>query len=324
MDWDDKEPRANRSPRDYNHQEPVSQNDIKIISRTFDKYIDEKRKARRWGTFFKIVAMFYIGILVTSLAGIGIPIGTFSSKKIAALVDVSGVIESKGEASAENIMIGLNEAFKHPKTVGVIIRLNTPGGSPVQAGQIHDEIIRLKAEFPHIPTVALIEDICASGGYYVAVAADYIYANRASMVGSIGVRMDSFGLAGAIKKIGIERRSITAGENKNFLDPFQPVNSQHQLHAEQMLGEIHNQFKDAVKAGRAGKLDTLDEDSLFSGLVWTGERSAELGLVDELGSLDQVVHEVFAADSVVSFTKMSYSIEGIFNRVVFSLLSQFR
>ena len=324
MDWNGQNQRENQRPTDFDRDEPTSTKDVRFIGQLFAKYLNERKRTRRWGIFFKTILVFYLGILIVNLSGIEIPTGTFSKGRIAALIDVAGVIESDGEASAENILLGLDEAFRHPKTVGVIIRLNTPGGSPVQSGQVYDGILSLKTEFPNIPVVALIEDICASGGYYVAVAADQIFANKASIVGSIGVRMDSFGLAEAIKKMGVERRSIVAGENKDFLDPFKPIDKKHRLHAEAMLQEIHEQFKDVVRVSRSGKLQSTDANALFSGLVWTGERSVQLGLVDELGSLKHIVHEVLQADAVVSFTKVDYSIEGIFSKVVFSLYSRFR
>ena len=324
MGWHDGERGADRRPTDFERGELSSGEELRLVGKMFANYLAETKRARRWSLFVKLIALTYVGILVLNISGLQVPANTFTNDRIAALVDVSGIIDSEGVSSAENILESLDEAFRYPKTVGVILRLNTPGGSPVQSGQIYDGILRLKTEFPDIPIIALIEDICASGGYYVAVAADHIYANRASIVGSIGVRMDSFGFGDAIEKLGIERRSITSGKDKNFLDPFQPVSEEHQLHAKEMLNEIHQQFIDAVKQSRFEKLQTPEDSRLFSGLVWTGERSKQLGLVDDLSSLKQIVDQVFKADATLSFTRVDYSIEGIFNKIAFSLSSHFR
>ena len=324
MGWHDGGRDADRRPTDFEQGELSSGEELRLVGKMFANYLAERKRARRWSLFVKLIALTYVGILVLNISGLQVPANTFTNDRIAALVDVTGIIDSEGASSAENILKNLDEAFRYPKTVGVILRLNTPGGSPVQSGQIYDGILRLKTEFPDIPIIALIEDICASGGYYVAVAADHIYANRASIVGSIGVRMDSFGFGDAIEKLGIERRSITSGKDKNFLDPFQPVSEEHQLHAKEMLNEIHQQFIDAVKQSRFEKLQTPEDSRLFSGLVWTGERSKQLGLVDDLSSLKQIVDQVFKADATLSFTRVDYSIEGIFNKMAFSLSSHFR
>ena len=324
MDWHDSERGAGRRPTDFEQGELSSGEELRLVSKMFANYMAERKRARRWGLFVKLIALTYAGILILNISGVQVPANAFKNDRIAAVGDVNGIIDSEGVSSAENILKNLDDAFRYPKTVGVILRLNTPGGSPVQSGQIYDGILHLKSEFPDIPIIALIEDICASGGYYVAVAADYIYANRASVVGSIGVRMDSFGFGDAIKKLGIEKRSITSGDNKNFLDPFEPVSEEHQLHAKEMLKEIHEQFIDVVKKNRFEKLQITEDDRLFSGLVWTGERSKELGLIDDLSSLTQIVDHVLEADDVLSFTRADYSIEGILNKVAFSLSSHFR
>ena len=324
MDWHNTERGEGRRPTDFEQGKSSASEELKIVGKLFATYLADRKKARRWGLFVKLIALTYVGILILNISELPMAANSFSNDRIAALVDVTGVIDSEGESSAENVLKSLDEAFRHPKTVGVIVRLNTPGGSPVQSGQIYDGILRLKKEFPHIPIVALIEDICASGGYYIAVAADHIYANRASIVGSIGVRMDSFGFGGAIQKLGIERRTITSGKDKNFLDPFQPVSEEHQLHAKEMLKEIHEQFIDAVKQSRFEKLQMAKGDILFSGLVWTGVRSKQLGLIDDLSSLTQIVDQMLKADAVLSFTRADYSIKSILNKVAFSLSSYFR
>jgi protease-4 len=183
----------------------------------------------------------------------------------------------------------------------VILRINSPGGSPVQSGYIYDEIRRLREENPDTPLYAVVTDICASGGYYIASAADKIYADKASIVGSIGVRMDNFGFVDAMQKLGIERRTLTAGENKALLDPFMPENEETKAHMQSMLGEIHQQFINAVKEGRGDRLDTSVE-GLFSGLIWTGEAAVKNGLVDELASASYVAREVIGEETVVDYT----------------------
>jgi len=261
--------------------------------------LKEQRAARQWGIFFKLVGL---GMLVLILATI---LGWFeghdgTSGKHTAVVELTGVIESEGRASAENIIAGLQAAFKDKDTQGVIIRINSPGGSPVQAGQINDEMRRLKAKYPNTPLYAVVEDVCASGGYYVAVAADKIYVNKASVVGSIGVILDGFGFVGTMEKIGAERRVLTAGENKAFLDPFSPISPEHRKYAQQMLDEIHKQFIDVVKTGRGVRLKETPE--LFSGLVWNGARSVDIGLADALGSVDEVARDVIKAEELVDYT----------------------
>jgi protease-4 len=194
----------------------------------------------------------------------------------------------------------LQHAFKDEKTRGVILRINSPGGSPVQAGYINDEIRRLRAEYPQIPLYAVVEDICASGGYYVAVAADKIYVDKASVVGSIGVLMNGFGFTGAMEKLGIERRLITAGKNKGFLDPFSPPNTEQEKYAKEMLGDVHEQFIQVVRQGRGERLKEAPE--MFSGVVWTGQKSIDLGLADAMGSAEYVAREIIKAERIVDYT----------------------
>jgi protease-4 len=195
---------------------------------------------------------------------------------------------------------GLQEAFKDKRTQGVILRINSPGGSPVQAGHINDEIRRLREKYPNIPMYAVVEDICASGGYYVAVAADHIYVDKGSIIGSIGVLMDGFGFTGLMDKLGVERRLLAAGKNKGFLDPFSPIREDQKQYAETMLNEIHQQFITVVRQGRGKRLKETPE--LFSGLLWVGTRSVELGLADGLGSVDYVARELIKAEDIVDFT----------------------
>ncbi len=262
--------------------------------------IAEQRATRRWGTAFKMLLLLYLfAVLFVGLGWIRQGEHTTSGKHTA-LVELRGVISADSPASADNVTSGLQAAFKDANTQGVILRINSPGGSPVQAGYINDEIKRLRTQHPNIPLYVVIEDICASGGYYVAAAADQIYVDKASIVGSIGVVMDGFGFTGIMDKLGIERRALTAGENKRFLDPFAPLTATHREYAEKMLAEIHQQFIAVVRNGRGKRLKETPE--VFSGLIWTGEKSIELGLADGIGSVDSVARDVIKAEDVVDFT----------------------
>ncbi len=261
--------------------------------------LDEQRKRRRWGIFFKLLLALYLLTLLfmTQFGGWG---ERALASRYTALVDLDGVIEAKGEADADTVISGLRAAFESKATVGVILRTNSPGGSPVQASYIYNEIQRLRAKYPDTPLYAVIGDICASGCYFAVAGADQIYADPASIVGSIGVLMDGFGFVDGMKKLGIERRLMTAGENKGMLDPFSPLDPKARQHAQKMLQEIHKQFIDTVKEGRG---DALKKDKdLFSGMFWTGAKAKELGLVDEFGSAGYVAREVIGAEEIVDFT----------------------
>ncbi|MGR8948399.1 MAG: S49 family peptidase [Gammaproteobacteria bacterium] len=260
----------------------------------------EQRRSRRWGNFFKFLFISYLlAFLALSWPNLS-KNGVFGADKITALVEVNGVIAPESDAGADFVVTGLRDAFKDEKTAGVILRINSPGGSPVQSGYINDEITRLKQKHPEIPVYAVIQDICASGGYYIAVAADKIYANEASIVGSIGVRMDGFGFVDAMDKLGIERRLLTAGESKGALDPFSPLSAKDVDHVRRLLGQIHEQFIATVKQGRGDRL--VENKDLFSGLFWTGEESKALGLIDEFGSASYVAREIIKAEDIVNFT----------------------
>jgi protease IV len=261
--------------------------------------IQEQRRARHWGIFFKLLLFIYLFALLFIWLGWTGKKET-SAAKHTAMVELRGVIGPESSASADNVVSGLQDAFKDKRTQGVILRINSPGGSPVQAGHINDEIKRLRAKYPNIPVYAVVEDICASGGYYVAVAADQIYVDKGSIIGSIGVLMDGFGFTGLMDKLGIERRLLAAGRNKGFLDPFSPIRDDQQKYAESMLNEIHQQFISIVRQGRGKRLKETPE--LFSGLLWVGTRSVELGLADALGSVDFVAREVIKAEDIVDFT----------------------
>jgi protease-4 len=271
-----------------------------VIERLATEGLREQKRARRWGIFFKLLTFVFL------FATLLVTIGAFSEgtrtclDKCTAVVEMRGELDADSPASAENITSGLQAAFKNKGTQGVVLRINSPGGSPVQAGEINDEIRRLRAKYPATPIYAVVEEVCASGAYYVAVAADQIYVNKASLIGSIGVIIDGFGFVGAMDKVGIERRALAAGENKTFLDPFSPLSSQQRDYAQKMITEIHQQFIAAVKAGRGARLKESPE--LFSGLVWNGAHGIDLGLADALGSVDYVAREVIKAEDVVDFT----------------------
>lgn len=278
-----------------------------VLEKLVFSSLQEQRRARHWGILFKSLTFLYLFILLFLVLGwIGGKDGPISTKHTA-LVELRGVISADGVSSADNINAGLQEAFKDKKTQGVILRINSPGGSPVQAGYINDEIRRLRAAHPEIPLYAVIEDICASGGYYVAAAADRIYVDKASIVGSIGALMDGFGFTGAMEKLGIERRLLTAGENKGFLDPFSPPNLQQQEYAREMLGDIHQQFIQVVQQGRGKRLKDVPE--IFSGIVWTGQKSIDLGLADAMGSAEYVAREVIKAEHIVDYTTQEGLVE---------------
>ena len=260
--------------------------------------VQEQRKSRQWGIFFKSLTFLYLFILLFAFMG-----WMGQSEKVlgkhTALIDMQGVISS-GEVSADMVVMGLQSAFGDKRTQGVILRINSPGGSPVQAGQIHDEIKRLRAKHPSTPLYVVVDDICASGGYYVASAADKIFVDKASIVGSIGVLMDGFGFTRAMDKLGVERRLLTAGENKGFLDPFSPADPEQEAYARTMLGEIHQQFIDVVRKGRGERLKETPD--MYSGLVWSGARSIELGLADAYGSTDYVAREIIKAENIIDYT----------------------
>ena len=271
-----------------------------VLERLAMAAIKEQRAARQWGIFFKLALLAVVVIVIGLATGWIDGKDAVAAGRHTAIVEVMGTIESDGRASAENIIAGLQAAFKDNDTQGVIVRINSPGGSPVQAGQINDEMRRLKGKYPNTPLYAVVEDVCASGGYYIAAAADRIFVDKASMVGSIGVIIDSFGLTGTLDKLGVERRVITAGENKAFLDPFSPLSPEHKRYAQAMIDDIHGQFINAVKEGRGVRLKQSPE--LFSGLVWNGAKSIEVGLADALGSVESVARDVIKAELLVDYT----------------------
>lgn len=270
-----------------------------LLERLAFASLQEQRARRRWGVFFKSLGFAYLIAVLVVVSGAGSGSG-HTDERHTALVDVRGIIEPEGEASAEAISAALQDAFKEKNSAGVILRVNSPGGSPVQSSIVHDEIKRLRAKYPDKPLHVVVEDLCASGGYFIASAADKIYVNRASVVGSIGVLMDGFGFTGTMDKLGVERRLLTAGENKGFLDPFSPQDDRHRKHAQVLLNDIHQQFIDVVRKGRGSRLKETPE--LFSGLLWTGQQSISLGLADDYGTVDSVARDVIKAEAVVDYT----------------------
>ena len=300
-----------------------------LVNKIATEAITEQRRARRWSVFFKLFVVAYVSVFTLVYLVDGLGGASIGGEKHTALVDVSGVISAESQANADYIVSGLRAAFEDKNTAGIILRINSPGGSPVQAGYVNDEIYRLREEYPDIPFYSVITDMCASGGYYIAAAADKIYADKASVVGSIGVIMSGFGFVDTIEKLGVERRLLHAGENKGFLDPFSPLKSEQVEHVETLLAEIHQQFVDVVKKGRGDKL--VNDEKIFSGLIWTGEQSLELGLVDALGSPGYVAREVIGAEEIVDFTKretfldrFASQIGATFARSISSILAGFR
>ena len=281
----------------------LDQNDWErgVLEKLAMSAIQEQRRARHWSIFFKLLTLgFMFTVLFISMGWVGKNEAALGVGKHTALVEMQGVIASDSSASADNVIPSLQDAFKDKGTKGVILRINSPGGSPVQAGQINDEIRRLRTMYPKIPLYVVVDDICASGGYYVAVAADKIFVDKASLIGSIGVLMDGFGFTGTMAKLGVERRLITAGTNKGFLDPFSPLNASQQEYAKQMIEEIHQQFIDVVKKGRGKRLKETPDT--FSGLVWNGQKGVEMGLADGYGTIESVARDVIKAEDIVDYT----------------------
>lgn len=269
--------------------------------------LEEQRRTRRWGIFFKGLIVVYI-LVLTVVTLPGVYEATSASEEHVALVDVRGIIIDKSEASAGVVIAGLRKAFENEYSKGVILRINSPGGSPVQADYIYNEILRLRKKYPKKQLIAVITDLGASGSYYIASAADKIYANKSSMLGSIGVVMSGFGYTDAMSFLGVERRLYIAGNSKSFLDPFSPTKDGDVDHIKTMLAAIHQQFIKSVKDGRGDRLKG-DEKTIFSGLVWTGEQALELGLIDAFGSSGFVAREIFEVEDIIDYTAKSNLIE---------------
>ncbi|MBF0124143.1 MAG: signal peptide peptidase SppA [Magnetococcales bacterium] len=298
-----------------------------VLERLWREHAAEQRRGRRLRTAFRLFLAIYLLLLlwmgsnhlekfdVESLSG---------DPHHTAVVAVTGPILAGDALGAEQIIENLNSAFKDKNTKGVVLRINSPGGSPVQAGMIYDEIVRLRVKYPNIPLYAALEDLCASGGYYVAAAAQEIYADKATLVGSIGVIMEGFGLQELIGKLGIESRTMTAGQDKNLLDPFKPLDGKQQAHVQSLLNQIHSQFIHAVRAGRGKRLKA--EETLFTGLVWTGEEAVALGLVDGLKSTAAIARDLVKAEKLVDYSPNRHDwlhkISGTFSQALATWLSQ--
>ncbi|KIP96578.1 MULTISPECIES: signal peptide peptidase SppA [Pseudomonas] len=274
----------------------------KLLEKTLLASVHEQRRSRRWGIFFKLLTFIYLfGALALFSPLLNLQKGA-SSTPHTAVIDVRGLIADKEAASADNIVGSLRAAFKDPNTKGVILRINSPGGSPVQSGYIYDEIRRLRGENPDTKVYAVISDLGASGAYYIASAADQIYADKASLVGSIGVTAASFGFTGLMDKLGVDRRVYTSGEHKAFLDPFQPQKPEEAAFWKTVLETTHKQFIDSVRKGRGDRLKDAEHPELFSGLIWSGEQALNLGLIDALGSTSYVARDVIGQEEMVDFT----------------------
>ena len=267
--------------------------------------VTEQRRARRWGIFFKFLMFIYLlaifGAVMYPKIKEDFGMNLAGGEGHTAVIDVVGVIAEEKEANADVIIQGLRDAAKDRNTKGIILHINSPGGSPVQSDYVYNEIRRLKQEYPELPVVSVVSDICASGGYYIASATDKIFVNQASIIGSIGVVMNGFGFVDLLDKVGVERRLLTAGAHKAMLDPFSPTNEDETRHMQKLLNEVHTQFINAVRAGRGNRLKESDE--MFSGMVWTGKEGVELGLADDFGSDRLVAKTIIGAEKMVNYTR---------------------
>ena len=278
-------------------------NSWKLLEKTLLAGVQEQRRARRWGIFFKLLTFAYLfGALALFAPALRTGDKPASADGHTAVINVRGMIADEESASADNVVGALRAAFEDGNTRGVVLRINSPGGSPVQSGYIYDEIRRLRGEYPAIKVYAVIADLGASGAYYIASAADEIYADKSSLVGSIGVTAATFGFVETLGKLGVERRVYTSGKHKAFLDPFQPEKAEETEFWEGVLATTHRQFIDSVKKGRGDRLQVDAHPELFSGLIWSGEQALELGLIDGLGNTSHVAREVIGEEEVVDFT----------------------
>jgi protease-4 len=284
-----------------------------LVERLASDALVERRRSRRWGILFKSLTFVYLGVLLFMLLPKDWSEKAMGGKAHTALVELDGVISPTEKASADNVVTGLRDAFEDDNTEAVILRINSPGGSPVQSSDIHNEILRLREKYPDVPLYAVVTDICASGGYYVAAAADEIYVNESSVIGSIGVLMNGFGFVDLMDQLGVERRLMTAGQHKGILDPFSPLSEFDREHASALLGDLHQTFIEAVKTGRGDRLKG-DDTQLFSGLFWSGDEGIELGLADAIGSAGYVAREIVGAEDIVDFTTQDDPLERLASR----------
>lgn len=275
----------------------------KLLETTLLASVQEQRRARRWGIFFKALTFIYLfGAIAVFSPTLKLSKGASSGEAHTAVIEIRGMIADQEAASADNVVGSLRSAFEDKNTKGVVLRINSPGGSPVQSGYIYDEIRRLRGEHPDIKLYAVIADLGASGAYYIASAADAIYADKASLVGSIGVTAATFGFVGTMEKLGVDRRVYTSGEHKAFLDPFQPQKPDETEFWQGVLNTTHKQFIASVKQGRGDRLKDKEHPELFSGLIWTGEQALQLGLVDGLGNTSSVARDVIGEKELVDYT----------------------
>lgn len=289
-----------------------------IVEKLAFAAITEQRRTRRWNIFFKLLIFGYlIAVLAVTMypkfkqeMGVG-------GKNHTAVVDLVGMIAEDQKANAEDIIDSLRNAVKNKSTKGIILNANSPGGSPVQSAYIYDEIKKIKKEHPDLPIHAVVGDICASGCYYVVSATDKVFASPASLIGSIGVIMDSFGFVESMQKLGVERRLLTAGEHKALLDPFSPSKPEERQYMQGLINQVHQQFINAVKSGRGKRLKETPE--MFSGLVWTGEESVKLGVIDAMGTQDYVAKEIIGAETLVDFTQQERLVDRIAGKLGASL-----
>jgi protease-4 len=298
----------NNTEMDDSNHNPGWERDI--LEKVALAAVTEQRTARRWSNFFKMLMFAYL-ITVGAMAFYPTFSKGISSRdeEHTAIIDILGVIAESEAANAESIIDGLRDALKDEKTKGVILNINSPGGSPVQSAYVYAEIRRLKEKHPDTPIYAVVSDICASGGYYIAAAADKIYVNQSSMIGSIGVIMNGFGFVNVMEKLGVDRRLLIAGEHKALMDPFSPVKQEETVHMQVLLNEVHQQFIDAVKTGRGDRL--VETKDMFSGLVWTGSQGIKLGLADDFGSVDSVAREIVGTKKKLNFTPQERLIDKI-------------
>lgn len=286
----------NQNKVDY----PETTKEWKLIEKVVTGLQSEQRKSRRWGIFFKLMALCYVIFIVVVMRTPAEGLVRGGAEPYAAIIEINGAIAADQDASADNIITALREAFDDQQVLGVVLRINSPGGSPVQSGYVYDEIKRLK-QIRELPVYAVIMDMGASGAYYIAAAADEIYADKASLVGSIGVVGSGFGFTGAMEKLGIDRRLYTSGEHKGFLDPFTPENPEQKEFWQSVLKVTHNQSIEQVRLGRGDRLKESPE--VFSGLVWSGEQALEMGLIDGLSSTSQLVRTKFNSEEMINFTR---------------------
>jgi len=303
LDHEEKSPQAGAAPGLSAAKNAAKGEDVPWERATLEKLafaaLKEQRSARRWKIFVRLTWLVFFVAIAWALFHRSAPT-TAKATAHTAVIDIKGEIAQGNQASAEFVVAAMRTAFEDDGAQAVVLLINSPGGSPVQAGIINDEIVRLKAKY-NKPIYAVVEETCASAAYYIAVATDKIYVDKASVVGSIGVLMDGFGFTGLMDKLGVERRLITAGENKGFMDPFSPQSAKQREFAQAMLDQIHQQFIGVVKAGRGDRLKETPET--FSGLFWTGQQAVEMGLADQLGNVDYVAREVVKAEEIVDYTR---------------------